>query len=180
MKVLQLIILLFISSTMFGQNEGQSFCEGDINESYFPISIKKKKVIWQNTFYLEIQSGEKNINGVLYSSFEQLWEGQERYTLYLREENGVIYQYEECCKDESIRYNPTFDVGYSWKTADQNVEYTIESLKGTLKTPYCNYENLLVLESKFVNGTFKFYYLKGFGYVGTTIDNELISFVSPE
>lgn len=180
MKKLILISFLLSSILSFSQKEGQSFCDGENSETYFPISISKKKIIWQNTFYFEANTGTKTINGKTYTVFDQIWENKERYTLYLREENGQILQYEDCCDEETIRFDSNYKKGDTWKSADKNVTYTIESLTGTLKTPYCEYKNLLVLKSEFTNGTFTFYYLKGYGYVGATINNQLISFASPE
>ena len=180
MKKLSIILCLLISTYSFSQKEGQLFCEGDATASYFPLSIHKKKIIWQNTFYIESKTNEKIINDKTYIGFNQLWEGKERYVLYLREEDGKILQYEACCDKETIRYDEAFNAGQKWKTADNKTEYMIETLSGTLQTPYCKYTNLLVLKSSFSNGTFKFYYIKGYGYVGATLANELISYVSPE
>jgi hypothetical protein len=38
-----IILFLFISGLSFSQKEGQNFCKGIENGSYFPLDIKKKK-----------------------------------------------------------------------------------------------------------------------------------------
>ena len=58
--------------------------------------------------------------------------------------------------------------------------YKIITYDGKLKTPYCEYKNLLVIEAKMKSVTFNFYYLRGHGYIGATQDNKLISYISPE
>ncbi|WP_299336790.1 hypothetical protein [uncultured Psychroserpens sp.] len=99
--------------------------------------------------------------------------------MFLRADDGVIYQYEDCCKEDTVRLTANTKVGQTWQTADKLSTYEIIALDGTLDTPVCNYEGLLVLKSTFKNGTFTFYYQKGYGYVGATIDDQLISFVIP-
>lgn len=42
MKSKILTILLLIATTIFVQKEGQSFCNGDSTETYFPL-LKEKK-----------------------------------------------------------------------------------------------------------------------------------------
>ena len=71
-------------------------------------------------------------------------------------------------------------VGTQWTTADGLVTYEILSTDESLKTPVCNYKGLLVMKGDFKNGSFLFYYLKGFGYVGATQGSTLISFNTPD
>lgn len=160
--------------------EGQNFCGKNEKGSYFPLSIKIKKILWGNTYYYESIMGTKQINGKEYTEFKQEWKNKEVNTLYLREENGVVYQYEECCEQETIRFSTQFKKEYKWEDVDHSRLYKIISFKGKLKTPYCNYEDLLVIEAKMNSMVFNFYYLKGIGYVGATKNNDLISFITPE
>jgi len=37
----------------------------------------------------------------------------------------------------------------------------------------------MVIQADLKNGTFKFYYLKGHGYIGATINDKIISCVTP-
>ena len=101
-------------------------------------------------------------------------------SLFLREENGIIYQYEACCEEDTIRLPAELKVGYKWKTADNLSQYEIISIDSELKTPVCSYKNLLVIKLTVKNGSFQFYYLKGFGYIGATNDEGRISFVTPQ
>jgi len=169
-----------ISIISFSQiKEGQTFCAETKDGSYFPLKISKKLIYWYDTHYTETKEGTKEINGKIYNEFNQTWKNNTLSTLYLREENGVVYQYEDCCKKETIRFDKNFKKGHAWKTADGLTEYKLISYKGKLTTAFCTYDNLLVIEAKFTNATYKFYYFKGHGYIGATKDDELISIETP-
>lgn len=177
---ISIALCMLFSIISFSQlKEGQIFCNEIKDGSYFPLTKSEKIIYWSDTYYTETKSGAKNINGKLYQEFKQTWEGNNVSTFYLREENGVVYQYEECCKEETIRFDNTFKKGHTWKTAEGMSEYTIISYKGKLDTPFCKYENLLVVEAKIINGVFNFYYLKGHGYIGATKEGKIISCAAP-
>lgn len=181
MKQIFTLLTLLICLSIFSQNEGQSFCSEFDSETYFPLNIEKKKVLWSDSYYFEEIVGTKKIKNKEYVEYSQSWKAGNKESLFLREENGIIYQYEKCCDSETIRFDKNFKKGDFWKTADEKSKYTIESLKGKLKTPYCNYKNLLIIKGEFTNVTYKFYYKKGYGYIGATDENDnLISSVSPE
>jgi len=183
MNKITLFFLLFLSHISYSQiTEGQKFCEENKDGSYFPVSDLnfKKKVLWAKTYYNETKEESKIINGKAYFQFRQEWENKNVVLLYLREENGVVYQYDESDKKESVRYDPSFETGHSWKTADGKDHYKIISYQGELRTPYCEYKKLLVIEADVSFGKYKFYYLKGLGYIGATKDDKLISCITPE
>ncbi|MFK7031523.1 hypothetical protein [Flavobacterium oreochromis] len=173
-----LIVMLLFSLKMIGQYDGQDFCKGYEQGSYFPLDIKVKKMTWYNTYYLEKLKGTKEINGKVYKEFEQIWEKDGTDLLYLREENNIIYEYNEEKKAEFIRLDKDFKLENEWNGNDE--VYKIISLEGNLVTPFCMYKNLLVIESKGKKVTYRFYYLKGLGYVGATRDGKLVSYIKPE
>ncbi|TDO83115.1 hypothetical protein EV143_102379 [Flavobacterium chryseum] len=178
-----LIFLLLVSFNSYSQiGEGQKFCEESKIGNYFPVSSFNfnKKILWYKTYYKEIKKDPETINGKVYTVFEQKWEDKKISLLYLREENGIVYQYDQDLKQETVRYNIAFKEGDKWKSADGKDEYKIISYNGELQTRYCIYKNLLVIEAKMSYGNFKFYYFKGHGYIGATKDGHLVSFVSPE
>lgn len=179
MKHLTLIIFLTLSIFSFGQKEGQIFCDGNPKEGYFPLLESKKYLVWGNTYYIEEFVGKKTLNDKMYYEYKQSWETGDVVYLYLREEKGVIYQYEECCDDDTIRLPKKPKKDKTWRTADKLSVYEIKSLKGELKTPICTYKDLLVLKSTLKNGSFTFYYQKGYGFIGATQNGGLISFASP-
>lgn len=179
MKNLIIIIVLIISNNVHSQKEGQLFCEGDPTQGYMPLLKSKKHIIWSNTFYTEANLGEEILNGKKYNKYSQTWETGEIEHLFLREENQIILQYEEEEKAETVRLPKSIKVGKTWKTQDGQLTYKILSIKAKLKTPVCEYTNLLALKSSFKNGSFTFYYQKGYGYIGATQNGEIISFVVP-
>ena len=178
MKNLILFTLLLFYFSTFAQKSGQVFCEGDSTESYFALLSAHKIIYWYDTYYIEKKEGLKTINGKEYIGYSQTWEKGFVATLYLRQENGITYQYEECCNEETLRFDDNFKVGDKWKTADKLVEYEILESRVVLKTPVCEYKNLVKLKYTTKDTYFEFYYLKGFGYVGASVNDNLISFAS--
>lgn len=179
MKQFMIMLLSVMSMSAFAQSEGQSFCDGDSSAPHFTFHTGKKYVIWQDTYYIEQQIGSKTLNGKAYMAYEQTWESGSVFQLYLREDDGIIYQFEDCCEDDTVRLPSKIKNGTTWKTANKLGTYEVISQTGTLKTPRCDYKNLLVLKSTLKNGTFSFYYQKGYGYIGCTVNGELISYVTP-
>lgn len=93
MKKLIASLLLITSANLHSQiNEGQKFCEENSNGNYFPLTIEKKKILWANTSYYETQNGIKSIKGKKYKEYVQEWSNNNSDKLYLREEDGVVYQ----------------------------------------------------------------------------------------
>jgi hypothetical protein len=181
MKKTILVLLILLTFKGYSQlKEGQNFCSQNENGEYFPLSVNTKKILWQNTFYIETIIGKKEIKGKTYTEIKQEWENNHSDTIYLREEKGIVYEYEECCENETIRYNKEFKIGDKWSKVKNTAEFEIISLSGELKTPYCNYKNLLVVKAIIGQTTYEFYYLKGIGYVAATINKKLISCVTPE
>ena len=180
MKNLILITLLLFCFSTFAQKSGQVFCEGERTESYFTLLSADKIIYWYDTYYVEKKVGLKTINGKEYIEYSQTWEKGFVATLYLRQENGNTYQYEECCNEETLRFNDNFKVGDKWKTADKLVEYEILETNVSLKTPVCDYKDLVKLKYTTKDTYFDFYYLKGFGYVGASVDGNLISCASAD
>lgn len=180
MKKAIFIFLLTFTNFIYSQiNEGQNFCSPNENGNYFPLSIGKKRILWQERSYFETKNDTVIINERKYIEYLQDWGVNNVSKMYLREENGVIYEYKEGVEKETIRFDKNFKKGHTWRTAEGDCEYKIISFDGKLETPFCKYENLLVIRAKFKDVTFNFYYLKGHGYVGATVKDKIISCVTP-
>lgn len=179
MKKICTLSFLLVSLLSFAQKEGQDFCDGDKDGSYFPF-IKKKKLLWSRTYYFEESVGEKILNGKKYNTYRQTWENGTIDYLYLREEDGKILEYEECCTTETVRYDEFFEPGHSWASEDKKATYTLLSYDTELETPYCKYKHLMAVEAKYATVTYIFYYLKGYGYVGAKTKDIVISAATPE
>lgn len=177
MKTIILLILLTATAT-FAQSEGQSFCYGDSKETYFTLQTEKKILLWYSTYYTETLIGEEVIEGNNYKVYVQEWKDTNKDTLYLREEGSRILGYYKKIKKEKLRYDSSFKPNKQWE--GREVTYTILSHEAELKTPVCHYKNLMALKAEYPTITFIFYYLKGFGYVGATQNDELVSFAIPK
>lgn len=101
MKKLMLVFFIVITCPAFSQiSEGQKFCEETKEGPYFPVLLFNfhKKVLWYNNIYKETKEVVKIIKGITYTQFKQDWDNGQCNLLYLREENGVVYQYDEDVK----------------------------------------------------------------------------------
>jgi len=171
-------LFLLITTTTFAQKEGQSFCAGDPTETYFPLLQEKKTIIWYNTYYEETLLGEKVIDGKKYKVYLQEWESKRKDTMYMRIDGTRVFEYYKEIQTEKLRYDSSFNPKKQWEGRD--VTYTVLSHNAALKTPVCTYKNLMALKAVYATITFTFYYLKGYGYIGATKDDELISFAVPK
>lgn len=177
MKKTLTLVFLIIATVASAQKEGMVFCEGDDTEGYFPLINLNKVVVWYNTYYSESLKGEQVLNGKTYKLYEQEWKDGTKHTLYMREEGTSTLQYDEETKKEIVRFDDTYKLGHQWQGKD--VRYKIRSFTEELLTPVCRYRNLMAIEAVYPKITYVFYYLKGFGYVGATKGDNLISFVIP-
>lgn len=174
------MLLLLFPLISFSQVEGQDFCKGYSLGEYFPLDIKNKKIIWGKMHYFETYAGTQKIDGKDYSVFKQVWSSNDNDTLYLKKDATAIVQYDQRSKAVNTRFDSNFKEGSTWHNSDKSAQYTLLSYSDKLKTPYCNYIGLLSIKAEYKNVTYTFFYLKGYGYIGATKDNKLISYVTPE
>lgn len=180
MKYLLFIFICLSAFKASAQLEGQDFCNGVMDGDYFPVSIEKKKIIWYKSYYLEELTGQKVIKNITYNEYRQTWSDGSVDMIYLRKQGDKVLQYEECCENETIRFDKLFSIGNIWNNAEKTGEYTLISFDADLNTPYCHYKNLLAIKAQFKKATYIFYYQKGHGYVGATSNGKTISWVTPE
>ncbi len=167
-------IILFSLLSVFNQNLDTEMSQ---DKGYFPLDIEKKIIHFGGYDYEEYMSGTKVIGNKQYTEYTQRWEAGNETQLYLRKENGKVLQYEECCDEDTIRYDESFLVGDTWLTVDSKTRYTIVTYDGKLDTPFFNYEKLLVIKAELSNTIYHFYYKKDYGYVGATQNNKLVSYL---
>lgn len=182
---LLLVITLFVFTNLFSQiKEKVIVTDADFDKeikknTYYPLVPREKKVAWKNTFYIENVKGTKTFNNKEYTLCKQKWESGRTKKIYLREENGVVFEYEDCCGDESIVLDAHFNKGKTWESADKKIKYKLITFFGKLKTPYGEYENLLVIRKIHARKIYEYYYKKGYGYIGATKQGTLFSYVIP-
>lgn len=181
MRVSSIILVFATLSNILAQETPNDFCSADASKTYFPLDIKVKQVVWGKIGYIETRNREVLLDDKMYYSYVQSWSIGEIDTIYLREIDGVIMQYDKLTNSEFKRYDPAFKKGHLWEGGCHFVTFKVKSFKGKLTTPHCSYKNLMVIKGKYDTGdSYKFYYLKGYGYVGTTNSKGLISFIAPK
>ena len=170
---------LIMFKVAYSQKEGQDFCKGDTEGSYFPLQIKKKKLLWSDTYYFETFEKDTVVNRNNYLKFKQVWKNGDTDVLLLRERRGTVMQYYPESKKEVIRFDPSFRPGHIWKNETQDATYKIIGYNEKFETPFCKYEGLLAIRAEYPTVTYVFYYLKGYGYIAAARDGKIISAASP-
>ena len=161
MKKVIIGILIILPILSFSQSD---FCDKSFGDSYFPLEIGfEKNITWGNSFYIEKVTEKTEINGIEYFNYVQDFGNGTVYDLLLRNQNDTIFMYNEVKKTENILLIAKKEKGIKWETGK------VDEIDGTFETPYCNYENLLVIENKYSNGTKETrYYKKGLGLIAIT------------
>lgn len=177
LKLLFVILTSFLISVKTdAQTKKDDFTK--TQESYFPLDIQTRKILWDDSYYFETVEGTKEFDGKIYTIFKQKWKDGKIDFVYLRQESSVVFEYYEKCGAELIKLGANV-VGQKWTDNCRKINYTILAVDGKLKTPYDNFKNLLVVEAVYQNGPCIFYYKKGFGYVAGSKEGKLFSCNAP-
>jgi len=161
MKKYIILLLLVCPLLNFGQSY---FCNKSFGNSYFPLEIGfEKNITWGGSFYVESIKEKTEIDGKEYFKYNQDFGNGKAYELLLRNQNDTIYFFNEKKKEEIVFLIAKPEKGIKWGAGK------IIEIDGSFETPYCNYENLLVVENKYSNGEKdKRYYKQGLGLVAIT------------
>ena len=161
MKKIIFGIFTIIPFLGFGQSD---FCHKKFGESFFPLEVGFEKMItWGKSIYIEKVTGKIELDGKEYFKYVQDFRNGTVYDLLLRNQNDTIFNYNKKKKTENILLIAKPIKGIKWKNSK------IKEIDASFETPYCNYENLLVIENKNSDGTkTKRYYKKGLGLVAIT------------
>lgn len=172
MKIKIFLVLLLLPFLAVAQS---AFCDKNFGESYFPLEIGfEKNITWGNAFYVEKVTEKIEIDGKTYYKYVQDFGNGKSYDLILRNQNDTIYMYNEVKKTNNILLIAKPEKGIKWKNG------IIDQIDGSFETPYCNYENLLVVANKYPDGTKeKRYYKKGLGLVAITSKKGIVGVCLP-
>ena len=156
-----LLTFIIVPFFVFGQDD---FCAKKFDDSFYPLVVgQEKNLTWGEATYVEKVTGTKEIDGVIYYEFIQDFGNGTSYDLLLRKQNDTIYLYDDGTKTENILLIARPEKGVNWDSGK------VVDTEGFFETPYCDYDNLLVVEYKYSSGTKeKRYYKKGLGLVAVT------------
>ncbi|MCL8009541.1 hypothetical protein M8845_19125 [Gelidibacter japonicus] len=161
MKITTLLLLTLFPFLIYGQSD---FCEKTFGESYYPLKIGfEKHLTWGNATYIEKVTGTTKKEGIEYFNYEQDFGAGTSYNLLLRKQNDTVFMYNEEQKKDVILLIERPVVGTKWESGK------VIDTNGFFESPFCNYENLLVIENKYSSGDKeKRFYKKGLGLVAVT------------
>lgn len=171
-----LLLTLWNSTTI---NSQETFCTKTFDNSYFPLLIGlEKKLTWGSAVYTEKINETQNINGQEYYKYLQDFGNGKSYDLLLRKNNDTVFIYNEKEKNENILLIEKLKLGTKWNRGKKKSK--IIDTNGRFESPFCYYENLLVIENKFANGKKENrYYKKGVGLVAVKSNNQINGMLIP-
>jgi hypothetical protein len=166
------LLLLLCGFSLLSQAQ-TDFCNKNFGESYFPMQLDFEKYLtWGSSKYKETFAETTEENGKTYYEYRQDFGNGNAPTLTLRKSNDTIYH--SFKGKESIFLITTPTVGLKWNGKE------IVSITGEFSTPYCVYNDLLVVKSKYANGSKDTrYYKKGLGLVGIKKGDKILGFCIP-
>lgn len=106
-------------------------------------------------------------------------------TSYFRvEKDGSVYYLDTKSNKESIDVPNNPSLNFKWNSSDNEWQYQVVEVNATLKTPKNTFADCLVIKAEQLNNsdttklsTYFNYYSKSIGYVGSKVDDQLMSYL---
>jgi len=176
-------ILLFLLLLFYLPNYAQSDCFQNAEGDYWPFHEQERKFhVSGSEFVISYSKDSLALNGKFYFQRTKQHKNGKIEHDYFRKSRGVVYQYNQTAKKETIVMPSNLKKGETWETLEGHFKYKIKSLKANLETPYCDFDQLLEIEVVDLNNKIKsqYFYKKGIGLVGKNVDQHPYSFIAPD
>lgn len=183
-SLLVISVLVFVAATCFSQTD---ICEDAASGVFWPIKIGVKRYYaTTNKSYVSYYKGDSlQINSKTYYQEIDEYEDGDKKTMYLREQDGNIYIYDEEKGLEYLELSADITPGHTWEKYDKSWKYTVVDTMSVIQTPYCTYKNLLNIKAEPQHEAkdkyasyFNLYYKRGVGQVGVHVEGKGYSFLS--
>ena len=107
--------------------------------------------------------------------------GKEKEFFY-RKKNGAVYSFDVEDSLESVVLPASPEVGQKWTSADNEWSYKIISVNSSFSTPFCNFNDLLEVETESSERegiSYTLFYKRGVGLVGLNVNSKPYTFILP-
>ena len=182
MKRLVLLSILLITSLKLLSQDSDCFEKSD--GLYWPlnIGIELKYTIGNDTKFSTFENDSIEFDGEFYLIENISYISGENKIRYWREENGAIYSYDKEKREESLELPSKLKVGKTWKSTDKTWTYKIVSLESDYSTPFCEFSNLLEVETESTeieDTRYNLFYKKGVGLIGLNVNDKTYTYIVP-
>jgi TonB family protein len=188
-EFIKMLILITISLVLSHQLicAQSDICDENTKGVYWPVktSVKRYYSSPHGTSVEYFNGDSLNANGKTYYKSITESKGAETKTTYLREENGDVYIYDAENKIEFLELSGNITPGYTWEKFDKSWKYTVIDTTSKIRTPYCEYKNLLNIKAEPIGETaekysdyYNLYYKRGVGLAGLHVSGKGYSFLS--
>jgi hypothetical protein len=139
----------------------------------------------EHSFTDELTDNSYKFKGKTYFTNLRTYSWNATETSYFRvDENGTSYYLDIKSKQESIDLPGQPKVGDSWISTDKAWKYSVTDRAAILKTPKQTFKDCLVIKAEQLTNrdqeklqTYFNYYAKDIGFLGSTIDGELMAYI---
>lgn len=179
-----LSILLLIILSAFKVEAQDSLCFENSSGAWWPIEpgLKLKYSEGKESKTSVILKDSVKFKGNFYFIEKETYKNGEEKEFYYREKNGAVYSFnlEDSLESKALPASP--EVGQKWTSADNEWSYKIISLTSSFSTPFCNFNDLLEVETRSSNRegvNYTLFYKRGVGFVGLNVNNKPYTFILP-
>lgn len=180
-KIALLLFFTTLSFQIFGQ---ETMCFENSSGLYWPVKIGLEfNYSASGKSYKSMYNGDSIAYGgnYYYEKIKEYSDGNNK-TSYWREINGAVYNYNKETNTLSMELPSNPKLGQKWKSTNRIWSYEIVGLESTYKTPYCEFTNLLEVQTKsseYRGTVYNLFYKKGIGMVGMKINGKPITYIKP-
>lgn len=180
-------ILLLIFA--MGSANAQSYlCFDNAEGEFWPINIGKKiRYSSRGESYTSYFNGDSlKVDNNYFLKEVKEYSGGIIETSFWREEDGVIYYYDDEKKAVSIELINNLTPGTTWEKYDKTWKYTIIDTVSIFSTPYCEFKNLLQVKAEPQNemkdkmySYYNLFYKRGIGMIGMSVNGKVFKYAIP-
>jgi len=183
MKNLFTLLLLIILSA-YKVEAQDSLCFENSSGVWWPLEpgLKLKYSEGKNSKTSVILEDSIELKGNFYFIEKETYKNGNEKEFYYREENGAVYSFdlENSLESQALPASPK--VGQKWTSADNEWSYEIINLSSSFSTPFCNFNDLLEVETESSERegiSYTLFYKRGVGLVGLNVNSKPYTFILP-
>ncbi len=163
----------------------ESDCFENLTGSYWPIKVGlERNYISGNNTYSSLFNGDSiKYNGKYYLvETKKYSNGKTKISYWRRDSKGNILNYNKEKSIVSMELPSNSKIGQKWKSTDKTWTYKIISLSSNYSTPFCEFSNLLEVEttsSERKGMIYNLFYMKGKGMIGLNVNGKPYTYIKP-
>jgi hypothetical protein len=176
-----LFTLILFSQIIIAQ---ESDCFKNSTGLYWPVKVGlERNYISGNNTYKSLFNGDSiQLNGKHYLVETKEYSDGKIKKSYWRDNKGAIYNFNKKKGLGSMELPSNPKIGQKWKSTDGTWTYEIISFNSIYSTPFCEFSNLLEVETKNSERKgliYNLFYLKGKGMIALNVNGVPYTYIKP-